>query len=41
MRREHAPGERNVREIVAIGVDPGVERDRRADQAKTVSRAGA
>ena len=31
----------HVGEIVAIGVDPGVERDGRAGQPKAVSRAGA
>jgi hypothetical protein len=32
MGREQLPGERNVRDVAAIGVDPLVEDDRRAAQ---------
>jgi hypothetical protein len=40
MRRDDPPGQRDIGEIVAKGVDARIERQGRTGQAKTVSRAG-
>jgi hypothetical protein len=39
MRREDSAREEDIGDIVAIGIDPRVERNRRARQLEAVSRA--
>jgi hypothetical protein len=37
--REDAAGKRNIRQVGAMGVEPRVERDRRAGEPKAFNRA--
>lgn len=41
MRGDDSPGQADIGQIAAIGVDPRIELDRRAGQSKAPSRAGA
>ena len=41
MRGEQLPGQGDIRQITAIGVDKGIENDGRAGQDEAFSRFGA